>query len=59
MLDRLVVDFLNVVKEKYSGRYYHLQITESKSKSIFSVISKKKVVLWSRKRGDFLKTFKK
>ena len=37
ILDRLVDEYLSVVKEKYSERYYHLQITESKSKSTYFV----------------------
>ena len=31
LLDRLVDEYLSLVKEKYSERYYHLQITKSKS----------------------------
>ena len=42
LLDELVEDFLNVVKTKYSQRYYHLHITESQSKSIYFVIRKKR-----------------
>ena len=42
ILDRLVDDFLNPVKVKYSEKYYHLQITESKSKSIYFVFRKKR-----------------
>ena len=38
LLDRLVDEFLSVIKEKYSDRYYHLQIAKSKSKSIYFVI---------------------
>ena len=30
LLDRLVDDFLNVVRSKYSERYYRFQITKSK-----------------------------
>ena len=37
ILDRLVDEYLSVIKEKYSERYYHLQITESKSKSTYFV----------------------
>ena len=38
LLERLVDEFLSVIKEKYSERYYHLQIAKSKSKSIYFVI---------------------
>ena len=38
LLDRLVDEFLSAIKEKYSERYYHLQIAKSKSKWIYFVI---------------------
>ena len=40
--NKLIESFFCVLKEKYSERYYHMRITESKSKSPYFVFQKKK-----------------
>ena len=50
LLDRLVYDFLNILRSKYSERYYRFQITKLKWKLIYFVLWKKRGCLTEQEK---------
>lgn len=57
-LDNLTKKFLNVLPQKYLEKFYHLQLTESKTRSVHLVLQKKKRQANSNPKKDVLKMLK-